>query len=190
MSVVVGIDSSLTTSGCARVDLGVGESGQVEALRWETWRARAPKPLEETVESTRRRIRIMVREVLALVPDFVTLTVIEGPAFSRLNGKGDERAAVRWFLIDQLLARGPVAVITPGTRALLAAGTGRAPKALVLSRVRAAFPQAHVPDHNVADGVALAAAGAHHLGMPWALTEEQETAFAKVAWPEIEGIAA
>lgn len=184
MSVVLGVDSSLTISGCARVDLGVGESGQLEAVRWETWRARAVKPVEETVESTRRRIRVMVREVLAFVPPFLDLSVIEGPAMgAKFTPLADERAAVRWILIDQLLARGPVAVVAPKTRALLATGNGNADKAAVLAAVLMDVPAAHVPDHNVADAVALAIAGAHALGMPWGWTEKQRTAHAKVSWP-------
>lgn len=189
--IVVGIDSSLTISGCARVDLGVGESGRVEALHWETWRGRAPKPEVDTVLSTRRRIRVMVREVLALVPASVDLTVIEGPSLGRHTGMSDERAALRWILIDQLLARGPVAVVAPKTRALLAADNGNADKRAVLAAVKAALPDVNVPDHNVADAVALAMAGAHRLGMPWPvlMSKKQISAHAKVAWPEDVAVA-
>ena len=197
MTVVVGIDSSLTCSGCARVDLGVGADGQLEAVRRETWRALAPQPDESNVRSERRRIRVMLREILALVPDFVDLSVIEGPApAAGFSGKADERAGLRWMLIDQLLVRGPVAVVTPGTRAVLATGRGlrrrknesaRAAKANVLEMVRAQFPDAHVPNHDVADAVALAAAGAHALGMPLPYTDAQITAHGKVLWPEEAG---
>lgn len=193
MSVVVGFDTSLTCSGVARVDIGVGAAGQLEAVRWETWRARAPQPETSTVESERRRIRVMLREVLALVPDFVDLSVVEGPApGGKFSGKADERAGLRWMLIDQLFARGPVVLVTPTIRAVLATGGGlrrrkdepaRAAKARVLEAVRASFPDAHVPNHDVADAVALAAAGAHALGMPVDYSAAQKSAHAKVAWP-------
>lgn len=189
MSVVIGIDSSLTITGCARVDLGVGAAGQIEALRWETWRARTVED-GGTVLGMRRRIRMMLREILALVPDSVTLSVVEGPAIGAKHAAlADERAGLRWMLIDQLLARGPVAIVPPKTRALLATGNGNADKRAVLAAIRDAVPAAHVPDHNVADGVALALAGAHALGMPWELTAKQISAHGKVPWPA-ESVAA
>lgn len=190
MTVVLGVDTSLTVTGCARVDLGVGAEGQLEALRWETWRARSVDD-GGTVLGMRRRIRVMLREILALVPEFVDLTVIEGPSMNAKHAAlADERSGLRWLLIDQLLARGPVAVVPPATRELLAVGHGFARgtksavrKTAVVDAIRAAAPTAHVPDHNVADAIALALAGAHQLGMPSRLNEKQAAAHAKVAWP-------
>lgn len=109
----------------------------------------------------------------------------------------DERAGLRWMLIDQLLPRGPVALVSPTAREVLAVGHGfprgtsqTARKKAVVAAVTAAAPGAHVPDHNVADAVALTLAGAHRLGMPWPapMTAKQEKAHASVAWPDIEGI--
>lgn len=183
MTVVIGIDPSLTVSGCARLDLARGADGDLQPVRWETWRAKAPAPDVESVETMRRRIRAMLREVLALVPDFFDLAVIEGRSQSKFSALADERAGLRWFLIDQLLPRGPVAVVSPSTRALLATGNGKSAKPAVLAAMRAEFPAAQIADHNVADAVALAAAGAHALGMPWGLTGKQTKAHARVAWP-------
>lgn len=208
MTVVIGIDSSLTTSGCARVDFTVSGGGRpshwahpeaagphgepVSGLpRWETWRARATAADVDSVAATRRRIRIMLREILALVPDFVDLSVVEGPAMgAKHTPLADERAGLRWMLIDQLLARGPVAFVAPMSRQALS-GVGTIPrgtsstkrKQMVADAIRAQFPTARVPDHNVADAVVLAAAGAHALGMPWALSVKQIKAHANVAWP-------
>lgn len=198
MSVVVAVDPSLTVSGCARVDLGAGADGQLEAVRWETWRARASAAEVETVASNRRRIRVMLREILSLVPDFFDLAVVEGPAMgAKFTPLADERAGLRWMLIDQLIPRGPVVVVAPSTRQSLACaekiprGTSQAKrKRIVADAVRASFPDAHVPDHNVADAVAMAAAGAHALGMPMPYTANQISAHAKVAWPVQKGIAA
>ena len=197
MTVVVGIDPSLTVSGCARVDLGVGADGQLEAVHWETWRGRAEKPEVETPLTNRRRIRIMLREILALVPDGVDLAVVEGPAMgAKYTPLADERSGLRWMLIDQLIARGPVVLVSPTSRQVLAHSDsiprGTTParrKALVLESVRELIPGAHVPDHNVADAVALAAAGAHRLGLPMPYTAKQYKAHAVVAWPA-ESVAA
>lgn len=189
MSVVLGIDPSLTCTGVAL--LWWHEGADFPGPSWQTWRARSQAlpddmPREEIVPATRRRIRIVLREALALVPARVDLTVVEGPSLGSRTAlsKADERAAVRWFLIDQLLARGPVAVIQPKTRALLATGNGNASKAEVRAAVREGFPGAHVPDDNVADAVALAAAGGYRLGVPGIeYSPHQLKAHARVAWP-------
>lgn len=194
MSVVCGFDTSLTMSGCARADVGVGADGDLAIVRWETWRAKATQPAESTVLTERRRIRQLLREILTLVPDFVDLSVVEGPApAAKFSGKADERSGLRWMLIDQLLARGPVVLVDPQSRAVLAFGKGMprrkkgqssdAAKAPVLERVRADFPDAHIPDHNVADAVALAAAGARALGVALPYSAEQVSVHANVAWP-------
>lgn len=192
--IVLGVDSSLTTTGCALVEFG----GDL-APRWTTWRAKAPVPSMSTVAAERRRIRLMVVEVLALVPAVVDLTVIEGPAPSaKFSGKADERSGLRWILIDQLLARGPVAMVDPQTRSVLAWGKGMprrkpgqssdAAKAPVLEAIRSRIPGANVPDHNVADAVALAEAGAHQLGMQVEYSAAQVSAHGKVSWPDAGGL--
>ncbi|MFF2631999.1 hypothetical protein ACFVR6_03860 [Microbacterium sp. NPDC058021] len=197
MSTVLGFDTSLTISGCARADLGIGADGTLKAVWWETWRGRAAAAEVETVASTRRRIRVMLREILALVPVSFDLAVVEGPAMgAKYTPLADERAGLRWMLVDQLLARGPVVLVSPMTRQSLGFSgkiprgtTPTARKRLVTDAVRATFPGAHVPDHNVADAVVLAAAGAHALGMPWPvpMSAKQVSAHAKVAWPVVGG---
>lgn len=196
MTVVVGIDSSLTTSGCASVEFGAG------LPRWQTWRAKAPQPMVSTVAAERRRLRTMTREILAFVPDEIDLAVIEGPAPSAtFSGKADERSGLRWMVIDQLLPRTPngveVVIVDPQTRAVLAWGRGMPrrkkgqssddAKKPITAAVQARIPGAYVPDHNVADAVALAEAGAHRLGMPVEYSAAQISAHAKVAWPVTDG---
>lgn len=196
--IALGFDTSLTISGCARVDVGEGASGQLEAVRWETWRAKAAVPDEESVLAERRRIRAMLREILALVPDTFDIAVIEGPApTTAFSGKADERSGLRWMLIDQLLPRGPVTLVDPQTRAVLAWGKGvprkrkgqssAQAKTPVLEAVRAAVPDAWIPDHNVADAVALARAGAVWLGASVEYSDRQTSAHAELAWPATGG---
>lgn len=189
MTVVLGVDPSLTVSGCALVKFG----GQADAWgpAWETWRGRSSAADEVNAETSRRRIRKMLTEILALVPPRLTLSVVEGPAMgAKHTPLADERAGLRWMVIDQLLSRGPVVLVTPTARQVLAhsdpipRGTKPAArKALVLASVRALVPAAHVPDHNVADAVALAAAGAHRVGLSMPYTAKQETAHSRVLWP-------
>lgn len=182
MTVVLGVDPSLTISGCALVrwDRGTDFDGPY----WETWRAKAPKPETATVDATRRRIRQMLSEILSLVPARLDMSVIEGPSMgSRNAGLGDERSGLRWMLIDQLLARGPVAVLTPSTRAIIGGNAGNASKQIVLEVMRNLVPEAHIPDHNVADAVALARAGARQLGYFTPYSNKQVSAHEKVSWP-------
>jgi len=184
---VLGVDPSLTITGCALVTWG----GGVEPL-WETWRARAVKPDVDTVATRRMRVRQMLTEILALVPMRFDLAVVEGPAMgAKFTPLADERAGLRWMLIDQLLARGEVVLVPPATREVLAVGHGfprgtkqKERKQAVLDGVALLAPGAHVPDHNVGDAVALAAAGARALGMGMPYTAKQEAAHARVAWPD------
>lgn len=186
MSVVLGVDPSLTCTGVALVEFGPYADGCLPE-RWETARARWRADAPTNVDGERRRIRYMLREVLAIAPARIDLSIVEGPApHAKFRGKPDEMGGFRWMLIDQLLSRGPVAVIDPMTRALLATGYGRSKKPAVLAAVQAAFPGAHVPDHNVADAVTLAGAGAAQLGLPVSYGDAQIKAHAKVAWP-VEG---
>lgn len=189
MSAVLGVDPSLTVSGCALVEWYPGTD--FPDPDWSTWRARAAAPEVETAETNRRRIRLMLSAILATVPARLSLSLVEGPAMgAKHTPLADERAGLRWMLIDQLLARGPVVLVTPNSRQLLAhpdpipRGTKPAArKRLVLESVRSMVPGATVPDHNVADAVALAAAGAHRLGLVMPYTAKQETAHGKVPWP-------
>lgn len=194
VSVVLGVDPSLTVSGCALVRFGAGADAADPT--WETWRARGVQPEVDTVETRRRRIRLMLTEILSLVPARLTLSVVEGPAMAaKYTPLADERAGLRWMLIDQLLARGPVALVTPPSRQVLArsepiprGSSQSVRKRLVTDAVRQMVPGAHVPDHNVADSVALAAAGAHRVGLRMPYTAKQETAHSKVLWP-VESVA-
>lgn len=189
--IVFGCDPSLTMSGCATVAWHPGTDFPGPA--WQTWRARAAAPEISSLEAERRRVRSMLREILALVPARVDLSVIEGPAIgAKVRGKAEERAWLRGMLVDQLFARGPVVLVDPQRRAVLASGSGVRPrksesvreaKARVLEAVRLLAPGAHVPDHNVADAVGLAVAGAHAFGMPVVYSAVQISAHSKVAWP-------
>lgn len=189
MSVVLGVDPSLTVSGVALVEWDNTEPA------WSTWRGFGVKPETVTVASTRRRIRKMLADILHRVPARLDLAVIEGPAMAATyTPLGDERAGLRWMLVDQLLARGPVVLLSPSTRQALT-GVGSIPrgtsaakrKAAVTEAVRALVPAAHVADHNVADAVALAAAGAHRVGLPVPYTVKQLAVHGRAPWPVDSG---
>jgi Holliday junction resolvasome RuvABC endonuclease subunit len=173
VSVAVGIDPSLTCTGVALI-----RDGEVE-----TRRVVSPN-IGASLLARRNRIRKAVAGILAPIPPQVAVTVIEVPHSRQQFGAQNERVALYWILVDQLLARGPVIEVAPSQRAKLATGNGRATKDQVVSAARAAFPAARIPDDNVADAVGLAWAGARWAGIdvPEYLPGQEE-AFARLDWP-------
>jgi Holliday junction resolvasome RuvABC endonuclease subunit len=133
--------------------------------------------------------------ILGCVVKFIprgSLVVIEGmyvPKGDRTAGDVLERAALFHFIVNQVRRRGcTVTKVWPKQRAKLATGDGNADKKKVLAAVRDRFPGVRIPDDNVADAVALAAAGARWAGFPidGALSKKQHEAMAAVAWPDTE----
>lgn len=177
--IVIGIDPSLTCTGITAID---GES-----IR--TARSRTSPPADTSPREVRRRIRTSLRRTLDQLPIPVVgqrmLFVIEGPAMASKFGQPHERAGLFWMLVDQLLARGEVVVVTPKGRAKYATGNGNAKKPDVVKAMRAAFPGVLIPDDNVADSLALALMGVRHLGRPLDgdLAKKHLEAMGAPSWP-------
>lgn len=171
--IAVGVDPSLTCTGVAVLD-----GGDVF-----THRVKAPSQ-GSTLLARRGRIRHAIAGILAFIPARVDVTVIEIPNSSKQTGAHGERMALYWLLVDQLFARGPVVAVAPSSRAKLATGNGRASKDDVVTALRVAYPDARIPDDNVADALALAWAGARAAGAPTPpYNPGQEEAHARVSWP-------
>lgn len=169
----VGIDPSLTCTGIAVIDRGT----------ITTCRARTHDNGSGVLDR-RLRIREAVARTLTFIPPRVDVSVIEVPNAQHQFGALRERIAVYYFLVDQLAVRGPVVEVGPKQRAKLAAGNGNADKKTVLAAMRATYPDERIPDDNVADALALAAAGAAWLGHPTqTYTTKQNEAHAAIAWP-------
>lgn len=173
--IAVGIDPSLTCTGVAVAD--------VDRDAWRTGRARTEAGAE-TLPLVRRRMRLALARTLELVPGKFDVCVIEKPSEHSQYGKHNERVGLYWFLVDQLLPRGLVVPVGPTGRAKYATGDGWSKKPAVLEAVRLSMPHVMVPDHNVADAVALALMGARYLRRPLDVVGvKQDEAFAAVAWP-------
>jgi Holliday junction resolvasome RuvABC endonuclease subunit len=171
--IAVGLDPSLTCTGVA-----IANGGEVL-----TRRVVSPN-LGKSLLARRNRIRRAVEGILAPIPARVDVTVIEVPHSRQQFGAQNERIALYWILVDQLLARGPVVEVAPSQRAKLATGSGRATKDDVVAVTRAAFPEAQIPDDNVGDAVALMWAGARWAGAETpTYLPGQEEAFSRLAWP-------
>lgn len=172
--IAVGVDPSLTCTGVAVID---SEGGVM------TRRIVAPNG-GVSLLARRTRIRKAIAGVLDNVPRRIDVTVIEVPHSRQQFGAQNERIALYWFLVDQLLARGPVVEVAPSQRAKLATGKGNAKKDDVVAALRTAFPDARIPDDNVADALGLAWAGARWAGIRTPdYLPGQEEAFARLDWP-------
>jgi len=171
--IAVGLDPSLTCTGIA-----INQDGEVTTRRVKT------PNLGASLVAKRQRLRRAIEGVLAPIPARVDITLIEVPTSTKQFGAHGERMAFYWWLVDQMLARGPVVAVSPSSRIKLATGNGRSSKADVVAAMRAAFPDAVIPDDNVADAGALMWAGARWAGIPAPdYLPEQEEAFARLDWP-------
>lgn len=176
---MVGVDLSLSVTGVAVIDVG-GDAPVVSCDR-VTCRRRGGSLGERAA-----RIAEVVDGVRAAIPADADLVVVESPlpAVSGFHGLQLERAAAFWMVVTYLMRTVPVVEVHPRVRAKLATGSGNARKDDVLAAVRAAFPGVSVADHNVADALVLAGAGARWMGVPVVdYSAGQESAFTGVVWP-------
>lgn len=174
---VVGIDPSLRCTGYT-----VADGSRVIPGRIRT------KPVAG-VAAQRDQIRFIVGTVLRAAPQVIDLTVIEKPFVSRHGGDVIDRSWLFGLLVDQLMQRGPVALVTARGRAKYAAHNGNADKQAVLAAVRDAYPTVPVRDDNEADSIALAAMGMRFLGSPidGVGSKKQLEAMTAVVWPDLRG---
>lgn len=172
---VLGVDPSLTCTGVALIDTVTGET--------RTRRVKTA-PRGKALADRRGRLREAIAGILDPLPRRLGMTVIELPNAAAQYGAHAERHALTWWLIDQLMARGPVTAVTPTQRSKLATGNGRADKKTVLRVVRAQHPDVTVVDDNAADALALATAAAYWAGKPPAdYLPGQQAAWVRVDWP-------
>jgi len=171
MTVVLGVDSSLTSTGLAW--LNATNPAEPE---WITRRVLSKPPEDgHDLFARARRIRRIAKTVAEFPGDVegplcgADVIVLEGVAFASKTAYAREIAALWWRTVDELAVALPAArlvVVPPASRAKYATGSGRADKHEVLAAVRETYPAADVPQHDVADAVALAAIGARIDGFP------------------------
>jgi Holliday junction resolvasome RuvABC endonuclease subunit len=191
MSIVVGIDPSLTSTGIAVLNQGIprmlnslGHKGSDA----DTWLMRS------------RRIVSQTRSVIAAMyiqPDGlgepIDLVVMEGPSYGSQYGDQFDRAALWHGLFSALSAkRVPIAVVSPKTRAKWATGkdvegNGNSKKPEVLAAVRDEWAdvRAHIRNDDIADALTLAAMGALYLSEPLPIVAHKwrVKGLESVAWP-------
>ncbi|MGV9742840.1 crossover junction endodeoxyribonuclease RuvC [Nocardia farcinica] len=182
MTIVIGIDPSLTGTGLAILTHRPGRDSIDTQLhtfastgrRSDTWAQRY-----------QRLIRLR-GNVMAAVPRTTTLAVIEGPSYAS-TGTGQHDRAWYWGLLyGALSSLGiPVAVCPPKTRAKWVCDNGNAGKADVAAAVSRLWPLVEWRGDDQADALCHASIGAQHLRMPvpYRVLERHKLAIAKIEWP-------
>lgn len=177
MSVVAGVDPSLSSTGVAILD-----AGELRVLRIQS------RPGERrTLVAQVGRLRDMTRRIRVAVADASpVLVVMEGPAYGVSENQAHYLAGFWWRLASSLCAIAPVAVVQPGTLKKYATGSGRAEKDRVLLAADRAFPGSGIAGNDEADAAVLAAMGATYLGEPASrFPGKGQAAILAVRWPEV-----
>jgi Holliday junction resolvasome RuvABC endonuclease subunit len=161
---ILGIDSSLTSSGLCRVDILGGDVTIPPAI--DVWRVTSkPGPDRSAVAMSDRITQIITSmEPHVAKSDLVTL---EGISFAS-SGTGAHALHWLWGRIVDLTTAYAVEllVVPPSLRMKYATGKGNANKDAVLAATIRRFPNVDVTGNDVADATILAAIGCRHLGLP------------------------
>ena len=189
MSVVCGLDLSLTSAGIAILRDGrptfirsIGHGGH-NGANHEHRSRRITSQYTAVIDALEKRLgHNGLRMVdLAVIEDQLE----HGPMLPSAL----DRSALWWGIYSALLAkRIPVAVINPMTLKLWFTGAGNATKLRMLDTARARFREP-ITTSDEADAVGLACAGAWRLGdpIPWEPGQRSVEALGKAAWPEVVG---
>jgi Holliday junction resolvasome RuvABC endonuclease subunit len=177
MTVVLGIDMSLTGTGLAAVTSDGGFTVTTEGSTGKRG---------DTLADRDRRLADLARRIGLFVEnwDDYTLAVIEGPAIMAKGGSNWDRAGLWWLTVYTALDPARTAVAAPTTVKKWAAGKGSADKAAVAGGVTRLWPEFECGSDNEADALALASMGAQRLG--WRLFPKRahhSDALLKVEWP-------
>lgn len=184
MTVVVGIDPSLTSTGVAIYEAA------------DEWHSRDPQLhtvasrgyRDDTHTQQLERLIDLRNRTMALVPRNTTLAIIEGPSFASQGSGQHNRAGYWWMLAQALHALGiPTAVVPPTTRAKWATDKGNAGKADVAMAISKLWPNVNIHGDDQADALCFASIGAQHYGLPvpYLVLERHKLALAKIAWPQL-----
>lgn len=198
MTIVCGVDLSLTSSGLARIHIDTSllphtpgaDPGylirKVEVARHRT------KPTGDDIRSRSLRLRRIAATVTRSCAG-AALVCIEGPAYGMKAERGNfDRSGLWWLVASRLDAMDiPVVEVSPSSVKVYATGKGGGPDASkdsVLAAVIRRYPAVEVSGNDEADALVLAAMAARHLGFPVEPTLPQTHLRASLAvrWPITE----
>lgn len=171
--IVVGLDVSLTSSGLARINT---ESGEWITRRLRSKAAHGVRAQARRIEQLAAQIARFTEDVhpdgggAAWPPEPADAIAIEGLAnYGRQTGSAAGLLSGLWWQAIGEISRAssaPIFIVAPASRAKYACGSGRGTKSEVLATVRETYPEADVPQHDIADAVAMAAMIARIKGSP------------------------
>ena len=188
---VIGLDLSLRATGLAVIDT---DTGAIDVQVIKTATAPFVSSDHQKTLWTLKRIQTVVAQVCTPAMAWrgrtgATLACIEGPSFGSKGGAADERAGLRWRVLEALGDwMTPFAVVPPTTLKAYATGKGNADKMLVMQAAmkRLGDRCPDLPDDNACDALWLALAAAHRVGAPQVdLPAAQVARLDAVSWPEL-----
>ncbi|MRH86028.1 hypothetical protein GFY24_00860 [Nocardia sp. SYP-A9097] len=185
MTIVVGIDPSLTGTGLAVIGTTpTGDPWALDPVRLHTIASRGKR--SDTWDMRAARLVQLRNDTMHLIPRDTALAVLEGPAFGAQGAGQHDRSWYWGKLFDALTSLGiPVAVCPPTTRAKWATDKGNAGKADVAMAITKLWPALDIRGDDQADALCHASIGAQHLGLPvpYRVLERHKLALSKIVWP-------
>lgn len=180
MSIVVGLDLSLTSTGWVRISTAPHPDGISRDL------IKSSGHRGDTLAQRTARLARLCERIVELACD-ADLIVIEGPSLGQARQGGTHDRSGLWWLVVATLSNcsGLVVEAPPACRARYATGKGNASKDQVLAAVVRRYPDVPIVGNDDADALVLAAMGARYLGEPIedSLPQAHLAAMAGVTWP-------
>lgn len=182
---VLGIDTSLTATGLARVEFSsrLGTNDIADDVKIDVATVGAPKPTaDKSKVAMARRVNALIRQIEAAFDGPIDLVAMEGLAYA---AKGEGAWVLSWVFgrVVEIVEDRQLPLIVVGTsqRAKYATGKGNADKDTVMLAAARRWPEAQIANNNEADAAIVAAVGCHYLGYPLTPpTQAQAEVLAKV----------
>lgn len=184
---VLGVDSSLTGTGFAVVELG--------SAGWSTamWTAGRKGSRSESLAQRSRRVASIVDSIEDAGISTLSAAGIEAPAHGARGGSVWDRAHLWWEIVERLLSSGvPVVLVNSSTRQKFAVGHSHSvqrpvDKSDVAMAAARMWPEAEIVGNNAADALVIASVVASRMGLdvPFPLHGYRRDALAAVAVPRV-----
>jgi len=164
----LGIDSSLSSSGLARIDVSVDNpfEGAVDPPSIDVWRIQSRPSRDKSAAAMSGRITEIVNamEHHIRAADCVGLEGLSGGI------QGSAAQVLPWLwgrIVDTCIATAtPLVIVPPSLRCIYATGKGNAAKDAVLAAAIRKWPQVEISGNDEADALVVAAIISRGKGVP------------------------
>lgn len=175
---ILGIDSSLTGTGLARIDVSNNHTWDGRDHNMDVATVAAPGPTKDKSHRAMvRRVNALIEQIEGAIAPSTELDIdldhlpdliaIENLAF---GARGAGAWVLPWIFgrCCELAERYdiPLIVVATSARAKYATGKGNADKEVVLLAANNLFPAAQISNNNEGDAAVVGAIGCHYLGYP------------------------